>query len=51
MMDMMEQVMGLHVGGRPDGVAEPQGDGGSKAGGICTFQLSHTPQHGQAAYL
>ena len=43
MMDLMQQVMGLHVGARPDGAAEPHGDGGSRAGGSRTYQLPHTP--------
>lgn len=47
MMDMMQQVMGLQMDGRPEG--EPQGDGGSRAGGGSrTYQLPHTPQCGQA---
>ena len=31
MMETMQQVMGLHMGGRIG--EEPQGDGGSRAGG------------------
>ena len=31
MMDMMQQVMGLQRGGRPEG--ELEGDGGSRVGG------------------
>lgn len=47
MMDMMQQVMALQMGGRPDG--EPQGEGGSRVGGgNHTYQPPHTPQHGQA---
>jgi len=42
MMDMMQQVMGFHVGGRPDGAVRPEGDGGSRVGGSAYIS---TPTH------
>lgn len=50
MMDMMKQVMGLHVNHRKE--AEPQGDGVSRVGGGShtlkhTYLPPHTPLCGQ----
>lgn len=47
MMDIMQQLMGLQMGGSSKG--DPHGDGGSIARGRShTYQPPHTPQCGQA---